>query len=113
MMAPGHVDAVVRGEGELTLRDIVTGGGFEGVQGVSWRSNGTIYNEPDRPQIANMDDVLPPARDLLPDRRRYRVGKYRVEGVETSRGCAHHCSFCSIRNFHRGRWRPKRTGKGS
>ena len=107
MMAPGHIDAVIRGEGELTLRDIVTRGSFEGVQGVSWRSNGTIHNEPDRPLIENMDDVLPPARDLLPDRQRYRVGKYRVEGLETSRGCAHHCSFCSVRNFHRGRWRPK------
>ena len=107
MMAPGHVDAVIRGEGELALRDIVTRGGFEGVPGVSWRSNGTIHNEPDRPQIANMNDVLPPARDLLSDRRRYRVAKYRVEGIETSRGCPHHCSFCSVRNFHRGRWRPK------
>ena len=90
MMAPGHVDAVVRGEGGQTFREIVTRGSFEGVQGVSWRGNGTIYNEPDRPLIENMDDVLPPARDLLPDRQRYRVGKYLVEGMETSRGCAHH-----------------------
>jgi radical SAM superfamily enzyme YgiQ (UPF0313 family) len=107
MMADGHIDAVVRGEGELTIRDIITRGGFEGVQGVSWRNNGTVHHEPDRPQIENLDDVLVPARDLLSDRERYRVGKYRVEGMETSRGCAHHCSFCSVRNFHRGRWRPK------
>jgi radical SAM superfamily enzyme YgiQ (UPF0313 family) len=107
LMAPGHVDAVVRGEGELTLRDIVLRDGFQGVLGVSWRANGTVHHEPDRMQIADMDDVLPPARDLLADRQRYRVGKYRVEGVETSRGCTHHCSFCSVRNFHRGRWRPK------
>ena len=111
MMAPGHVDAVVRGEGELTLRDIVARGGFQGVPGVSWRTNGTVHHEPDRPQIEDMDDVLPPARDLLSDRRRYRVGKYRVEGIETSRGCAHHCSFCSVRNFHRGRWRPKSVAR--
>ena len=107
MMRPGNVDAVIRGEGELALRDIVTSGGFEGVKGVSWWSNGTICDEPDRPLIENLDNVLLPARDLLPDRKRYRVGKYRVEGIETSRGCAHHCSFCSVRNFHRGRWRPK------
>jgi anaerobic magnesium-protoporphyrin IX monomethyl ester cyclase len=107
MMAPGHVDAVVRGEGELTLREIVLHDGFQGVQGVSWRAKGTVHHEGDRPQIANMDDVLPPARDLLADRQRYRVGKYRVEGIETSRGCTHQCSFCSVRNFHRGKWRPK------
>ena len=107
MMTPGYVDAVVRGEGELAFREIVTRGGFEGVAGVSWYSNGVIHDEPDRPLIENLDDVLPPARDLLSNRKRYRVGKYRVEGLETSRGCAYHCSFCSVRNFHRGRWRPK------
>jgi len=107
MLAPGHIDAVVRGEGEWALRDIVARGGFPGVAGISWRNNGTVHHESDRPQIEDIDDVLPPARDLLADRQRYRVGKYRVEGIETSRGCAHHCSFCSVRNFHRGRWRPK------
>ena len=35
------------------------------------------------------------------------MGAYRVEGIESSRGCVFHCSFCSIRNFHRGRWRAK------
>ncbi len=88
MMAPGHIDAVVRGEGELTLREIVQRDGFAGVAGVSWRSGGSVQHEPDRAQIENMDDVLPPARELLSDRDRYRVGKYRVEGIETSRGCA-------------------------
>ena len=107
MMEPGHVDAVVRGEGEQVFREIVMSGGFEGVAGVSWYSDGKIVDEPDRALIENLDDILPPARDLLPNRERYRVGKYRVEGIETSRGCAHHCSFCSVRNFHRGRWRPK------
>jgi len=111
MMAPGQINAVVRGEGEVTLRDIVLRDCFEGVPGVSWRSNGTIHHEPERPQIENVDDVLPPARDLLPDRQGYRVGKYRVEGIETSRGCAHHCSFCSVRSFHRGRWRPKSVSR--
>ena len=71
--------------------------GFAGVAGVSWRSGGSVQHEPDRAQIENMDNTfLPPARELLSDRDRYRVGKYRVEGIETSRGCAHHCSFCSV-----------------
>lgn len=108
MLLEGGFQAVIRGEGELTLTEILQrGGDWRGVAGVSWRDNGVLHNEPDRPQIENLDVVLPPRRDLLADRSRYRMGQYRVEGVETSRGCPHHCSFCSIRNFHRGIWRPK------
>jgi anaerobic magnesium-protoporphyrin IX monomethyl ester cyclase len=77
------------------------------VPGVSWRTNGTIHHEIDRPQIEDLGALELPNRDLLSDRSRYRMGAYRVEGIETSRGCPHHCSFCSIRNFHLGRWRPK------
>ena len=111
MLDPGHIDAVVRGEGEHCLCEILAAGDFRGIAGVSWRLNGTIRNEPDRPLIENLDTVLRPARDLLPDRSRYRMGAYRVEGIETSRGCPHHCSFCSIRNFHRGKWRAKSVAR--
>jgi anaerobic magnesium-protoporphyrin IX monomethyl ester cyclase len=108
MLSPGHIDAVIRGEGELTLCEILDrGGDCRGVAGVSWRNNGEIHHEPDRPLIDDMDTVLAPARELLGDRSRYRMGEYRVEGIESSRGCAFHCSFCSVRNFHRGKWRPK------
>lgn len=108
MLAPGHFSAVIRGEGELTLTEILQrGGDYRGVAGVSWRENGTMHHEPDRPLIENLDTVLMPARELLADRSRYRMGAYRVEGIETSRGCTFGCSFCSIRNFHRGKWRPK------
>ncbi len=107
LLAGGGIDAVVRGEGELTLSEILAGGGFAGVAGVSWRDGDRIRHEADRPLIGDLDIVRFPARDLLPDRARYRVGAYRVEGLETSRGCPYNCSFCSVRNFHRGRWRAK------
>ncbi|KKL63475.1 hypothetical protein LCGC14_2174730, partial [marine sediment metagenome] len=111
MLGPGNIDAVVRGEGEYCLCEILAADDFRGVPGVSWRRNGNIHNEPDRPLIENLDTVLRPARDLLPERSRYRMGAYRVEGIETSRGCPHHCSFCSIRNFHRGKWRSKSVAR--
>ena len=111
MLGPGHIDAVIRGEGEHCLCEILAADDFRGIPGVSWRQNGTIRNEPDRPLIENLDTVLRPARDLLPDRSHYRMGAYRVEGIETSRGCPHHCSFCSIRNFHRGKWRAKSVAR--
>ena len=108
MLRPGDIDALIRGEGEFALCEILDrGGDYRGVHGVSWLDGSTIRTEPDRPLIDDMDSVLMPARDLLGDRSRYRMGAYRVEGIESSRGCPHHCSFCSIRNFHRGKWRPK------
>jgi anaerobic magnesium-protoporphyrin IX monomethyl ester cyclase len=111
MLAPGHIDAVVRGEGEFALCEILAAGDCRGVAGVSWHDGRTVRHEPDRPLIQEMDTILPPARDLLPDRSRYRIGAYRVEGIESSRGCPFACSFCSIRNFHRGKWRPKSVGR--
>ncbi len=108
ILAPGNVDAVIRGEGELTLTEILQrSGDYRGVAGVSWADDGSIRDEPDRPLIDDLDTILLPARELLPDRSRYRMGAYRVEGIESSRGCPGRCSFCSIRNFHRGKWRPK------
>lgn len=111
MVGSGHVDAVIRGEGERSLCEVLARGDFRGVAGVSWGDGQTTHHEPDRPLIEDMDTVLPPARDLLTDRSRYRMGAYRVEGIESSRGCPFHCSFCSIRNFHRGKWRPKSVGR--
>jgi len=107
MLSPGDFDAVIRGEGEYALCEILSRGDYRGVAGVSWRDDGGIRNEPDRPLIEDVDAIRSPARDLLPDRSRYRMGAYRVEGLEASRGCPYRCSFCSIRNFHRGKWRPR------
>ena len=55
MMAPGNVDAVIRGEGELTLTEILTRGDWRGVAGVSWRDGESVRHEPDRPQIEDLD----------------------------------------------------------
>jgi anaerobic magnesium-protoporphyrin IX monomethyl ester cyclase len=112
MLATGDVDAVLRGEGEVTLAEVLRASGrFEGIAGVSWVRDGTVVHEPDRPQIENIDELALPALDLLADRDRYRMGAYRVEGIETSRGCPFNCSFCSVRNFHRGKWRPKSASR--
>jgi len=111
LLTPGHIEAVIRGEGEFTLAEILARGDYRGLAGVSWHDGGGVRNEPDRPLIDDLDTVLPPLRELLPDRSRYRIGAYRVEGIESSRGCPHRCSFCSIRNFHRGKWRPKSVAR--
>jgi radical SAM superfamily enzyme YgiQ (UPF0313 family) len=73
------------------------------VKGLAWRSgNGTVIN-PERPFIANLDDLPLPRHDLLP-LNHYRVpmikGPYSF--VVTGRGCPAGCLFC-IKHVSYGR----------
>jgi len=89
------VDFVVRGEGEHTMRELVSKGSAEGVQGVSYRQGKKVVHNPDRPVIEDLDSLPLPARHL----RRYRYHLALARGREydvitTSRGCWGKCSFC-------------------
>jgi anaerobic magnesium-protoporphyrin IX monomethyl ester cyclase len=103
------VDFIVRGEGELTFRDLLrsldAGGAGEAIPGLSHRGSAGFARNPPRP-VSGLDggEIRPPKRSA-----RVLTG-YTVLGrgadvVETSRGCTFDCSFCSIiemrgRNFH-------------
>jgi radical SAM superfamily enzyme YgiQ (UPF0313 family) len=103
------VDYIVRGEGELTFRELLraleTGGGFERIWGLSYRSADRWLHNPDR-SVHRLED----GEIRLPNRnarvlRGYTLLGRQVDVVETSRGCTYDCSFCSIiemrgRNFH-------------
>jgi len=95
-----HVDAVVRGEPEYTVRDLARraegGQDFSGVEGITWRdAEGEIVHEPEREKISDLDALPLPARHLL-DNSLYRFPG--VDGpittVKSSRGCPLDCSFC-------------------
>jgi anaerobic magnesium-protoporphyrin IX monomethyl ester cyclase len=104
-----NVDYIVRGEGEVTFRELLRalerGAGFERIGGLSYRHNDHWIHNPARPVHRLEDDEI-----RLPDRsarvlRGYTVLGRKVDVIETSRGCTYDCSFCSIiemrgRNFH-------------
>ena len=104
-----HVDYVVRGEGEVTFRELLRalerGEGFDRISGLSYRDGERWIHNPDRPVHSLEDDEI-----RLPNRaarvlRGYTLLGRQVDVVETSRGCTYDCSFCSIiemrgRNFH-------------
>ena len=50
-MKVDEVDIIVRGEGELTFRELIIKGTPEGVKGISFKSNGEVIHNPDRPLI--------------------------------------------------------------
>src|SRR5262245_43672156 len=58
------VDFVVRGEGEATfcelLRALESGGGLEGIAGLSWRDGGSFRHNPDRPALPLKEGIRRP-----------------------------------------------------
>jgi len=105
----GTADFVVRGEGEITFRELLRaleeGRGLEAIGGLTWRFADGYRENPPRP-VSRLEG----AGIRLPDRgarvlRGYTLLGRAVDVVETSRGCTFDCSFCSIiemrgRNFH-------------
>lgn len=88
---PG-IDAVVRGEGEFALPDLVyslvRGGSPGSTPGVTAREGGRVESGPSRPEIENLDDVAspyPPGVAIPTDGSAY---------LETYRGCPHACAYC-------------------
>jgi anaerobic magnesium-protoporphyrin IX monomethyl ester cyclase len=112
-----ELDIVVRGEGEHTLLEVVRAlqgkMSLSDVKGITFKHNGKIIANPDRPLFDNLDDLPLPAYDL--------VGEYMKDYhftmmagrdtpyalVEASRGCPHDCNFCSQCTFWGGKWRSK------
>lgn len=100
---PGFMDAVVTGEGEITvvemLERLAAGRNLGGVQGLVYREKGAVVDNGPRPLIADLDSIPFPARELLGDVGRYipPPATYRRKPVAvmiTSRGCNRRCLYC-------------------
>ena len=103
------VDVIVRGEGDLTFRELLRaverGGTLHDVAGLSFREGTAFVRTPQRAVSSLAGDEVG-----LPNRAARVLEGYTFIGrsidvVETSRGCTYDCSFCSIiemrgRNFH-------------
>ncbi len=100
------VDIVVRGEGELTFRELIEKGSPESVKGLSYKKNGKIIHNPDRPFIKDLDELTFPARDLVKDYN-YKIFNMSIDAVETSRGCPQGCKFCSTHVVYKRQWRAR------
>jgi len=98
-------DVVARGEGEEIVRDLTRAfqkrSGLEDILGITYKANGDIRVNPDRP-IAREFKKLELPYELL-DSRRYEVSKGRVS-IITSRGCPQNCSYCSIQSYYTRHW---------
>ena len=112
-----EIDVIVRGEGELTLKELVESSGqktaLPGINGISFRQNGKVVHNPPRPLIENLEDLPFPGYHLVKDLvHKYRFSIMAGEKapyalIEGSRGCSHECTFCTQWRHWQGRWRVK------
>jgi len=112
-----EIDYVVRGEGELTLVELIktlnNGKKIGKIKGVSFRHNGKVIHTPNRPLIKNLDSLPYPAYHLVEVYiKQYHfsmmAGRHtRYMVLEGARGCDHRCSFCTQWNHWGGMWRTK------
>lgn len=96
------IDAIVRGEGEATFPELVSAfdrnGDIEKIDGITWRSAGRIFRNPDRDLIRCLDDIPAPDYGLVPPLDVYRSAcgiPRSIAILEVGRGCPHSCVYCS------------------
>lgn len=96
-------DAVILGEGEAVLADIVDrigSGSLDDIQGVAVRNrDGTIVRTNRRPPLRDLDALPFPAWDLVDFDRYRRIWRERhgmfALNMATTRGCPYSCNWCA------------------
>ncbi|HIH43973.1 MAG TPA: radical SAM protein [Candidatus Methanoperedenaceae archaeon] len=106
------VDYVVRGEGEITTRELLdhvfSGRNPNKVAGIAYHDGMSARCTAERQLIADLDS-LPTAWDLV-EWRDYSFKPKKgstLAVVSSSRGCTQKCTFCSQRLFWRMNWRAR------
>ena len=100
----GWVDAVVHGEGEITIVELVealrdsSAETLSQVPGISFIQDGQVITTPSRPLLPDLDQLPFPAYDLLPTHRYGRHSRNHPDlaAIELGRGCVGSCEFCVL-----------------
>jgi len=94
------IDLVGRKEFDYSMKEVAEGREWSTIGGISYRRDGKVYHNPDRPQLTGPElDELPfateiYARDL--DYKKYNSPycQYPYVSLYTGRGCPARCTFC-------------------
>ncbi|HET6176830.1 MAG TPA: radical SAM protein, partial [Candidatus Sulfotelmatobacter sp.] len=107
------VDAIVRGQGELTLLEftqrIANRQDWHGVRGLSFKDgDGKIVHEPERP-VANVNDLPAPAYHLADPSVYAAESGVRQLAYTSSVGCPYQCNYCTDQVFYKRRFNAYRV----
>jgi len=112
-----EIDVIVRGEGEETFFELVKKlsekKSFSRVRGISFRHSGKVIHNSPRSLIENLDNLPFPGYHFVENvvhRYHFKMmagAEARYGLIEGSRGCPHHCTFCSQWRHWQGIWRAK------
>src|SRR5579864_4324885 len=107
------VDAIVRGQGELTLLELVQRiaerRDWQGVRGLSFKdADGNIVHEPERP-VTNVNHLPPPAYHLADPGIYAAVSGARQLAYTSSVGCPYQCNYCTDQVFYKRRFNAYRV----
>ncbi|HZQ97004.1 MAG TPA: radical SAM protein [Candidatus Sulfotelmatobacter sp.] len=102
------VDAIVRGQGELTLLELVQriaeGREWHGIRGLSFKDEqGISVHEPERP-VANVNQLPAPAYHLADPSIYAAVSGVRQLAYTSSVGCPYQCNYCTDQVFYKRRF---------
>lgn len=118
-----NLDFAVMGEGELTIRELVTAletdpGTIPSIDGIGYTAEGTVHINPKTRFIEDLDTILPPAWHLMNVEHYFGLdvchGKRfctRFFSIITSRGCPAKCVFCTAFNVWGRRYRARSARK--
>jgi radical SAM superfamily enzyme YgiQ (UPF0313 family) len=86
------VDAVIKGEGEITFSELLKyylgEGALEEIEGVCYRRNGEVFENADRLPIEDLGAIPSPYLEGL------LTPRDKVTYIETYRGCIFRCHYC-------------------
>lgn len=111
----GNFDIVIVGEGELALKEMLSGKPLEKIDGIGFRKKTKLVINKPMQLIENLDDLPFPDYSIFNPKDyftpRLTCRRSPVVAMETSRGCVYGCVYCNKSVFGR-RFRyksPKRT----
>lgn len=99
-----EIDISVRGEGEVTIVELLNSieaqKKLDVIQGIIYRANEKVIENPQRDLITNLDTLCFPheyAPEILKDYNKYPITAFK--NIFAIRGCLYNCFFCGSRNI--------------
>ena len=95
-----NIDVIVRGEGEETIKELVKGVPYKDIHGISYRENGNIVHNKNRP-LTDVNTIPFPDRSLRRIIYHFvshgiKITNLTFDTILTTRGCPYKCKFCTF-----------------